>query len=116
MLPHVRASVAYIVGRIVAETNSTYVYDYSSGKYIFMSGTVGRSSVAIYDHENDAHISGTGTTLYHHGENSHLTLSVATTSFTGFDYASNTHFSGNVNGRAVSLYDYEHGAHFNYLI
>jgi len=46
MLDHVRAGVAYIAGRMISGSDSSYVYDYSQGKHISISGSVDRDSVS----------------------------------------------------------------------
>ena len=116
MLPHVRAAVAYIAGRIISGSNSTYVYDYSRARYIPISGNVDEDAVNVFDHEKGAHIGGSPPSLYHYGEGSHISLNVSGHSFTGFDYGTGSHFSGNVSGSAVSLYDYGEGQYFNHAI
>ena len=53
-----------------------------------MSGTVGATSVAVYDHKHGWHVSGSGGpsyySLYHHGESSHISLDINEDGFRGF--------------------------------
>lgn len=114
MLPHVRAGVAYIAGRMISGSKSSHVYDYSEGRYHTIGGRVYADSVRIYDYDEGVHIGGSGRRLFHYGEGSHILLRVSGRKFTGFDYGSGSHFSGRVNGKSVSLYDYERGQYFNY--
>jgi len=114
MLDHVRAGVAYIAGRIISGSDSSYVYDYSQGKHISISGSVDRDSVSVYDYTSHAHIGGSSSGIYHYGERSYINLTISGHDFTGYDYGTQTHFSGNVSGNSISLYDYQLGRHFSY--
>jgi hypothetical protein len=116
MKTHTRYAVAYIAGRRASGRTSGAVYDSQASRHINMSGTLTSSRVSAYDHDQNCHISGSGTSLYHYGNGAYVTLQLNASRFSGFDYDSQQHFTGNVNGRSVSLYDYETGRYYNYSI
>lgn len=69
------------------------LYSYETGRFANMSGG--------YDYEMGAHYSES----YHYGTNSHFSVQLNGTEFTGYDYGSSSHFSGKLNGRNITLFD-----------
>ena len=118
MKKHVRAVVAYVAGRLVTGNESSYVYDYSVGRYRSVSGSVRPDQVNVYDYEERCYLGGNGSStalsLYHYGEQSHISIQISGDSFSGYDYGAQHHFSGNVNGSSVDLYDYGESGYFSY--
>src|SRR5690349_15774686 len=93
-----RAAIAYIAGRLISGLSSNTVYDYSQSKYVRISGTVQPGIVRVFDHDNQAHISGSGNgtkfSLFHYEEGSHIDLTISERSFKGYDYGTGSHFQG----------------------
>jgi len=129
---HTRRAVAYIVGRLVTDTHSGTVYDYSAKAYFSFSGEVSPSQIAVYDSMvrcgiNGAEGNGGGIIplgkpslreffLYHYGNAKHLSVEITGGRFQGYDYDSGRHYSGFVNGNLITLFDYEFLMRFNYLL
>ncbi len=116
MKAHTRRAVAYIAGRVVSESSSSAVYDYSIGGYTNFSANISHAQISAFDYDESCYISGSLPGLYHYGNSAHLNLQLQGDQFNGYDYDTSSHFSGRVNGRSVSVYDYEHGQYFNYSI
>lgn len=111
-----RRAVAYIAGRAIAGRDAGAIYDYAAGKHFIFSGTVNLNSYSVYDHGLRCHITGNPPSLYHFGNQKHLTLQIKGTEFSGYDYDTGKHFSGRVNGASISLYDHDDGRHHSYSI
>ena len=109
MKEEIRRVVAYAaVGRVNSEFASS-IYSYATGRYTSMSES--------YDYGASAHLSGIGEgTIYHYGENAHISLDMRGNDFDGYDHSTGSHFSGSVNGRSVNLYDYGSGQYFDYSV
>ena len=116
MREHVRASIAYIAGKLISGSESGSVFDYATSRYIQFSGTVSEENVSIYDYSRSCYISGAPQNLYHYGDSHYVSLTIDGQSFKGFDYGTNTYFSGNVSVRNISLFDYGEGKYFQYSI
>jgi hypothetical protein len=114
MDPNTRACVAYIASALISGRCGSSVYDYSQSKHKSISGSVGNSSVSIYDHDRGCHVAGSPQSLYDHGRGAHISLQISGTSFTGYDHGSSHHFSGSVSGTSVSIYDHGESSHFSY--
>lgn len=115
-----RAVVAYIVGCLSKNRNCSSIYDYSSRKYINISGTVELSQVSVFDYEQRCYITGSGNngsfSLFHHGDQHYITLNFKNGNFDGYDYGSRCPFSGSVSGSSISLYDYGERKYYSYSI
>ena len=107
---HVRAWIAFIVGRAVSCAALAGVYDHTTRHHRTITGSLTRGSVSVFDHDRSAHITGTGSdtqfSLYDHERRTHLSLTVSGTTFNGFDSGEARTFSGRVNGHVVSIYDH----------
>lgn len=86
--------------------SSTYSYDCGERTNI----------TPTYDYEAGAHISGSGSSLYHYGLSSHINLTIKGKNFEGYDYNEGHHFTGSVNGSTVQIYDYGESRYFNYNV
>lgn len=111
-----RTCIAYIAAHLGGASTAHSIYDRSSGERINVSGTVSPTSVAVYDHERGANISGTPSSLYDHSLGAHVSLSVTGTTFSGYDHASHSHFSGTISANSVSVYDHDTKSQFNYSL
>ncbi len=108
MREEIRRAIAVNAAARVNQRNPSGVYSYDRGRRTSITPT--------YDYEAGAHIGGSGSSLYHYGLGSHISLNVNGNNFTGYDYDGGHHFSGRVNGNSVQLYDYGEGSYFNYLV
>ncbi len=117
---HTKRAVAYIAGRLISKTNSSSLYDYKLSKYFTFSGEVLLKNISIYDYEFRCFIGGTGSvnsfSLYHYGNQKHLSLNLNGNQFSGYDYHKSSNFSGTVSGNSISLYDYESSQYFDYSL
>ena len=111
---HLRVNIAYIAARRIRGGGGSSAFDYARGVHKTISGSVTKNSVAIFDHERGAHISGSCSSLYDYSLGGHVSLNVRGNHFSGFDYRSGHHFSGNVSGNSVTVFDYGVGQHFHY--
>ena len=106
MKEEIRRAIVVNAAAQISRRKPSSVYSYHRGRHTHINPT--------YDYEAGAHIGGSGSSLYHYGVGSHISLSVSGTNFSGYDYDGGHHFSGSVNGGSVQLYDYGEGRHFNY--
>ncbi len=111
-----RACIAYIVGRLINGGSPTAVYDYAESRSISISGEVSGANVDIYDHDQLRMISGTIPTLYDHGRQAPISLSIEGTKFHGTVYADDHGYVGSVSGRIVAIYDLGASANFQYEV
>jgi hypothetical protein len=112
MSPELRRVVAYIAASLASGTTTTSIYSFSEGRHTSISGTLTDAKVALYDHEREAHITGSPAGLYHHRLASHFTVLMKGQSFTGYDFGSDSHYEGVVKGDAVELYDASEWHHY----
>lgn len=110
MREEVRRAIAHAaVARINGRSNSA-VYSFEEGTHSFVGGDARN----FYDFESQAHVTGSGDTLFHHGTGAHINLSISGSNFSGYDFESGQHFRGSVNGSRVQIYDFGEGQHFHY--
>lgn len=114
-----RAVVAGIATALVNDSRIKNVYSYELSKHVFLSGSVEKNHVNIYDYSRSCHVSGNSSdgisySLYDYGSSCHINISINGTSGKGYDYGSGHHFSFTVAGKSLSLYDYETGHHYSY--
>lgn len=102
-----RAIAVNAAARINGKQPSS-VYSYDRGQHTNITPT--------YDYETGAHISGSGSSLYHYGLGSHINLTVKGNNFEGYDYNEGHHFTGSVNGNTVQLFDYGESRYFTYNV
>ena len=69
-----RRAVAHIAGSLISGHTTATIYDYQDKRHVNMSGDVKTGGVAVYDYEQRCHITGSGGSLYHHGNRAHITL------------------------------------------
>jgi len=120
MEAHLRAALAYIAGRLVSGNNSSGVYDHSRSKHILMNGTAKGRLVAIFDHDQRCHISGSGNglqySLYHDGENRLISLTLQGSVISGHDYGRSAGFTGTAQDNSISLFEPATCRHFSYSL
>ncbi|NDU91481.1 MAG: hypothetical protein G3I10_02520 [Ferrovum sp.] len=102
MHPNTRACLAYIASKLVNESTSAFVYDYSQSKRLNFSGSVGQTSVSLYDHERGCYITGALSNLYDHDQKGYVSLSINGSQLSGYDFAGSHQFCGSVDGSSVS--------------
>ena len=71
-----RRAVAHIAGSLISGHTTATIYDYQDKRHVNMSGDIKTGGVAVYDYEQRCHITGSGGSLYHHGNRAHITLQV----------------------------------------
>jgi hypothetical protein len=108
MREEIRRAIAVNAAARINKRKPSSVYSYDRGQYSGMTPD--------YDYETGAHVSGSGSSLYHHGVGNHVSLEVSGNNFSGFDYDGGHHFSGRVSGSSVQIYDYGEGRHFAYSV
>jgi hypothetical protein len=85
-----------------------------------MGGDANSGEVAIYDHDQGCHISGSSTglqyVLYHHGERRHISLTLEGSRFSGHDYGRSTRFRGWVGADSISIFEEETCKRFVYSL
>lgn len=108
MKEETRRAIAFEAASRISGHKSSNIYSHDRGRHTPMSSG--------YDHEAQAHISGSGSGLYHYGTQSHINLSVSGQNFSGYDYGEGHHFSGSVTGKSVQIYDHGEGRHFHYSV
>jgi hypothetical protein len=105
---------------LISGRRTSTVYDYASGQYFNIGGSISAQRVNVYDYQRGVHIGGHGNgarfSLYDYGDRGRIQLKVEGRRFTGYDYMTGTHFSGRVNGHGVQLYDYGNGQFYNYSV
>ena len=116
MTDDLRRTVAYIAGRLVSGARSSAVYDYATGSYFQISGSVSDNHVSIYDYGRGCHVGGSTPSLYDYGNASFFEVKKHGSKVKGYDYASSTFYEATVNGRNVSVYDYGAGSFFSYSL
>ena len=71
-----RATIAYITGRIINNSNSSSVYDHNRSGYINFSGKIDDSSIDIYNYDKSCYFSGNGNNfkydIYNYGDNCYI--------------------------------------------
>lgn len=116
MKHHTRRAVAYIAGRFISSLGSSAVYDYKTSRYYSFSGNISKNQVAVFDYDEQCHVGGSLSSIYHYGNSQDISLDIKGNKFSGYDYGESQHFSGDVNGRNVTIYDYQSSEYFNYSI
>lgn len=117
----VRAAIAYIAGRMIAGGTRGSLYDFSTSQFTHFSGSVGVSSVNIYDHSRRGHLTSSGgagrkISLYDHTSSSHIDLQIEGTKFKGYDFGSSSHYDGSVTGNNITMYDFGTGQFYQYSL
>ncbi|MET4068611.1 hypothetical protein ABID58_003409 [Bradyrhizobium sp. S3.2.6] len=108
MKEELRRAIAVNAAAKINNRKPSGVYSYDREQHSSMTPN--------YDYETGAHISGSGSGLYHYGVGNHVSLKVNGNSFSGYDYDGGHHFSGRVNGNSVQIYDYGEASYFNYSV
>ncbi|NDU91527.1 MAG: hypothetical protein G3I10_02765 [Ferrovum sp.] len=103
MHPNTRACLAYIASKLVNESTSAFVYDYSQFKRLNISGSVDPTNVSLYDHERCCHITGPLSNLYDHDQKGYVSLSISGCRLSGYDFAGSHQFCGSVDGYSVTI-------------
>ena len=71
-----RATIAYIAGRVINNSKSSSVYDYSKSKHINISGEINTKQVNVYNYEKGCHFSGNRSrsnySIYNYGDGCHI--------------------------------------------
>ncbi len=122
MEAHVRAVIAYVVGRLVTGKTSSAIYDYSESAFRSIDGQVMANTIDVFDYKAHCHChfggtgNGTSFSLFHYGDRHHVDLTITGTHFEGFDYGSRGHYSGDVSRDTTSLYDHKLQKHFSYTL
>jgi hypothetical protein len=111
-----RACVAYVAGRLISGSVSSYIYDYSQSRHISIGGSVSGSAVNVYDYDRGCHFAGSPGNLYDYGRSTHVSLNIDGSQFSGYDYGDSCHYSGTVNGNSISIYDHGESQHFSYSL
>jgi hypothetical protein len=110
MQHHVRAWIAFVLGRAVSSATALGVYDHTARHHRTITGLLNRGSVSVFDHNRSAHVTGTGSdtqfSLYDHDRRAYVSLTISGTTFNGFDNGEARTFSGRVNGHVVWIYDH----------
>ncbi len=85
-----------------------------------MNGTAKGRLVAVFDHEQRCHISGSGNgfqySLYHHGENRLMSLTLQGSVFSAHDYGRSASFTGTVQDDSISLFEPATCRQFSYSL
>ena len=105
MSPELRRVVAYIAASLAGGVAKGSIYSFTEERHTSISGTLSAAQITLYDHEREAHITGSPAGLYHHKLGSHFTVLMKGETFTGYDFGSDSHYDGKVEGDAVALYD-----------
>lgn len=83
-----RATIAYIVGRIVRTNNCSAVYDYKKSRYINMSGKVSNNRINIYNYDKCCYFSGSRISskynIYNYGDSCYISLEIKGNKFSGY--------------------------------
>lgn len=108
MKEEIRRAVAYAAATRINGSARSAIYSYESGRHSHMTQT--------YDYDAGAHISRSGSGLYHYGTSSHISFKVNGQNFSGYDYDSGHHYTGQVSGSSVRIYDYGEGRYFSYSV
>lgn len=114
-----RAVVAGIAAALINGGRIRNIYSYELSKYIFLSGSVDKRHINVYDYSRSCHVSGNSSDgkqygLYDYGNSCHVNISINGNAGKGYDYGSGYHFSFTVTGNSLSLYDYETGHYYSY--
>lgn len=121
MKPAVRASVAYIAGRILCGMSVTAIYDRTEAVELRMEDLI-EGGVKLYDCPSRRlpFASGEGAKykIFHHEDGHCIDLSVSgkTKTFKGYDFGSSCFFAGKVNCENVTLFDFGEQKQFQFLI
>ena len=105
MTPELRRIVAYIAAGLANGTTPGSIYSFTEERHTAITGTLGVTQIALYDHDRGAHVTGSPAGLYHHKLGSHFTVLMNGAAYKGYDFESDSHYLGEVNGQAVTLYD-----------
>ena len=116
MKHHTRRAIAYIAGSLITNSKKNSIFDYSNSSYNNFSNSSSGKNVAVFDYVQGCHISGNLPTIFHYGDNHHISLNLEGNKFKGFDYGESCHFSGSVNGNQIQIFDYGESAYFNYSL
>jgi hypothetical protein len=116
MKAHTRRAVAYIVARLVENTDITSVYDHDAEKCFSFGGKISSTTVDVYDYERRCPVGGSLDSLYHYGNKKALSLVIRGNDFSGHDDDSGKPFSGSAGNGLITIYDFESRKQFNYSI
>ena len=105
MTPELRRVVAYIAARLASGAGAANVYSYDDACYTPVTGTISQTSVAVFDHIDAAHVTGSPSGLFHHKLGAHFSVQMSGLNFSGYDHSTGTHYQGSVNGSTVQLFD-----------
>lgn len=120
MEPGLRASIAYVAGRLVAGRDAAGVYDYGRSRFVSLRGLLDEREINVYDQERGCflhgNVHGSRYSLFHHGEGHHVDLELDRDVFRGYDHRSACFFEGRVHARSIVLFDTEENGYFEYSI
>lgn len=120
MKHHRRRFVAYLVGKMMGNDQSTSIYDCSLSVHTGFSGNISSRGIFILDLESKRRIVGQRSSdsisLAYDAEQIDLTVSEQDKTFQGFDTESHHQFYGIVSGSSVTLFDEEENQDFTYTL
>ncbi len=111
-----RYVVAFIAASLGRAGVFTHVHDHDAGVEIPFGGVVRADKVDLLEGREKARISGKPPSLFHHGSQDYIDLSVEGDDLSGYDYASKHHFAGRLIDSAVQIYDHETGRYHDYHV
>lgn len=120
MTPETRASIAYIISRLIAGKRVASLYDFTELRHISIGALPDAECLKEFDAAHRDYLPGYATDCKYRYECSMtgliMDLSVNHDSFMGHISGSAAYFAGNIRGDLIDIFDHEESAHFNYRI
>ncbi len=120
MKQHRRRFVAFLVGRMMGNTQAQSVFDCALSAQTGFSGNISSGGIFLLDLESRRRIVGQRNLdrvlLSYDAENIDLTLSENDKTFQGIDVESQHQFHGVVSGSSVTIFDEEENKDFTFTL
>lgn len=115
-----RASIVYIISRLITGKRVATLYDFTELRHISIAALPDAVCLKKFDEAHRDYIPGYATGCKYRYECSetgiNIDLSVNNDSFMGHISGSSAYFAGNIRGDLIDIFDHQESAHFNYRI
>lgn len=110
-------AISFIVGCTHNKKNYNSIYDYTTGKFYFLS----YSESSVFDYSTSCFLSITKSgnkmySIFDYRTNKFINLEIGQNDFKGFDYNSSSYYNGTIQGEIVTFYSFQKGKFYQFSL